>query len=140
MRNEIDSGQDYINVRDVIARVEELREDRDSYVLGVPDGTETPAPEVWGRTYMADAEELDTLETLLSELKGNGGNEQWEGEWYPVTRIRDSYFEEAMDEMLEAIGYLPKDLPRYLTVTVDYEALQTDYTSVEFDGVTYWYR
>jgi hypothetical protein len=42
--------------------------------------------------------------------------------------------------LLEDIGDLPKNLPSYLTITVDYDALQMDYTSVEFDGVTYWYR
>lgn len=84
--------------------------------------------------------ELAQLEELLDEMKGYGGDHQWEGAWYPVTLIRDSYFEDAMDELLEDIGDLPKDLPSYLTITVDYKALQQDYSTVEFDGVTYWYR
>ncbi len=87
-----------------------------------------------------ETKELETLETLLDELEGCGGDEQWEGNWYPVTLIRDSYFEEYMDELLEDIGDIPKDLPSYLTISVDYRALQMDYSSVEFDGETYWYR
>lgn len=45
-----------------------------------------------------------------------------------------------MDELLEDIGDIPKDLPCYLTIKVDYVALQQDYSSVEIDDVTYWYR
>lgn len=90
-----------------------------------------------------DDEELETLETLenlLEELKGYGGDEQWEGNWYPVTLIRDSYFEESMDEMIADCYEIPKDLPSFMTITLDYVALQIDYCSVEFDGVKYWYR
>lgn len=87
-----------------------------------------------------EIEELQTLENLLEELKGYGGDEQWEGNWYPVTLIRDSYFEEAMDEMVADCYEIPKDLPSFVTITLDYVALQQDYSSVEFDGVTYWYR
>jgi hypothetical protein len=45
-----------------------------------------------------------------------------------------------MDELLEDIGVLPRDLPSYLKITVDYDALQMDYTSIEIDGASYWYR
>lgn len=87
-----------------------------------------------------ETEELETLESLLEELKGNGGDEQWEGNWYPVTLIRDSYFEESMDELIADCYEIPKDLPSFMTITLDYIALQQDYSTVEFDGVTYWYR
>lgn len=121
---------DIIDVRDIIARVEELREEIEAYAEKMDD---------W-HANADNVAELETLESLLSELCGNGGDEQWEGDWYPVTLIRDSYFENCMDEMLEDCGDLPKDLPSYLTITVDYCTLQMDYTSVEYDGVTYWYR
>jgi hypothetical protein len=77
---------------------------------------------------------------LKDDLAGNGGDEEWRGDWYPSTLIRDGYFETAMDELLEDIGDMPKDIPAYLKVTVDYDALQMDYTSAEYDGVTYWFR
>lgn len=118
MSNEFSNMDDVIDVRDIIARYEEIED-----------------------TEAADElEELATLTGILSELDGMGGDEQWRGDWYPVTLIRNSYFENAMDEMLDDIGELPKDLPYYLSITVDYHALQMDYSSIEIDGVTYWTR
>jgi hypothetical protein len=128
---DISNSDDMIDVRDVIARVEELREQRDD--INPEDGLK----------YELDTDEraeLATLESLLDDLKGYGGDEQWNGDWYPVSLIRDSYFETAMDELLEDIGDMPKNIPPYLTITVNYDALQMDYSSVEFDNVTYWYR
>ena len=117
---DIDNSNDYLDVRDIIARVEELRdiEQRDE----------------------CDSEELATLETLLSEMRDNSCCEQWEGNCYPVTLIRDTYFEEAMDDLISDCYELPKDLPSFVNLTIDYEALRMDYTSVDYDGVTYWYR
>ena len=111
---------DIIDVRDVIERFEELD------ILTAMDNK--------------DAKEHALLFDLLDDLKGNGGDEQWRGDWYPSTLIRDTYFNEAMDEMLEDIGDLPKNLPSYLTICIDYKALQMDYSCTEINGVTYWYR
>lgn len=116
-------GADIIDVRDVIARVEELRESVDGEVV-IQD----------------EYEELKLLEGLLSDLCGYGGDEQWEGDWHPVTLINEDYFEKAMYELLEDCGDLPKNLLSYLTITVDYDALKQDYSSVEFEGNTYYYR
>ena len=121
---------DVIDVRDIIARVEELREAIESYAEKMGDWQENAN----------NTEELEALENLLYELKGNGGDEQWDGDWYPLTLIRDSYFEEYMDEMVADCYEIPSDLPSFMTITLDYVALQMDYSSVEFDGVTYWYR
>lgn len=146
MLNEIDNTADIIDVRDIIARVEELEAELTDAHEG--QASNNGEFEAWLKA-MADndagtlqdaALDLILFRDLLTELAGNGGDEDWRGDWYPVTLIRDSYFEEAMDELLEDIGDLPRDLPGYLKITVDYEALQMDYTSVEFDGVTYWYR
>ena len=45
-----------------------------------------------------------------------------------------------MDEMLEDCGDIPRDLPSYLTIMVDYDALKQDYTALDFDGQTYYVR
>jgi antirestriction protein len=89
-----------------------------------------------------DAQEYATLKELLDDLRGNGGDEQWRGDWYPVTLIRDSHFTDAMQELCEDIGDFPNGVPDYYVI--DWEAtarnLRVDYSSTEFDGVTFWYR
>lgn len=123
MTTDISNTDDIIDVRDIIARVDELTPIDDDQALSEEDKLE-----------------LIALENLLEALKGNGADEEWKGDWYPVTLIRDSYFETAMDELIDDIGEMPKNIPSYLKITVDYDALQMDYTPVEYDGVTYWYR
>jgi hypothetical protein len=81
---EISKFDDLIDIRDVIARVEELRD------IDQPD--------------VDELRELASLNDFLEECKGNGGDEQWEGDWYPVTCIRDSYFENYAQELAEDIG------------------------------------
>ena len=131
-------ADDTIDLREVTDRVEELRSERDDHDLG--DDGKTNGANNWATDCADDAEELAELEALLTSLADNGGDHQWEGAWYPLGLIRDSYLEAEMDGLLEDIGDLPRDLPGYLTITVNYDALQQDYASVEFAGETYWYR
>lgn len=150
INSELDLSADLIDVRDIISRLEELREERETFVseeaasdedAGGDDDTRAEyALNAWKRDSPEDSEELSKLENILEDLCGNGGDEQWEGNWYPVSLIADSYFETAMDDLLEDIGEMPKDIPSYLKITVDYDALQQDYTSTKIDGFTYWYR
>ena len=88
------------------------------------------------------ADEAETLAGLLAELRGQGGDHQWRGDWYPVTLIRDSYFSEYTEELVTDCGYISKDFPSW--IAIDWEAtaraVRQDYTAVEIDGVTYWYR
>lgn len=147
MATEISSSDDRIDVRDVIARYEELEGERETLAGTLIEESESANADLINAAEInlaewdeENGEELKLLGELLKELAGCGGDEQWRGDWYPIGLIRDSDFESAMDELLEDIGDLPKDLPCYLRIEVDYKALQMDYSSVEFDGVTYWYR
>lgn len=142
-----DIGNDSLDVRDIIARVEEMREERDELRAALEEARENEDADEVASAYQAltdwtalESGELDTLEELLSDLAGKGGDERWEGDWYPITLIHERAFEEAMDEMLEDIGELPRNLPSYLRITVDYAALRMDYSEVEVDGHTYLYR
>jgi len=47
-------------------RLAELQKERDSFVIGAPDGTETPAPEQWAEEYPKEAKELASLEARNS--------------------------------------------------------------------------
>ena len=146
------AGSDIIDVRDIIARVEELREELQDAMDENEEGHNFDSlpmyVEAVSQDYSAahanklydEAVELRKLEALLNELLGYSGDEQWEGDWYPVTLIRDMYFNDYMDDMLEECGEIPKNLPGYLTITVDYDALKQDYSEVEFEGETYYYR
>lgn len=80
---------DVIDVRDVIARFEDLDADH--------DGDNSVG------------HEFEALRALLRELRDRGGDVEHRGHWYPGTLVREQ----------------PAD---------------TDYTSVDFDGDTYWYR
>lgn len=115
------AGEDIIDVREVIERFEALRDIRD----------------------YEEQDEFESLESLLEELKGDGGNVQWEGEWYPDTLIHDSYFQDYAQELAEDVGAINADAT-WPNNCIDWEQaarkLKYDYTGVEFDGHTYWYR
>jgi hypothetical protein len=117
---EISGTDDIINVSDITDFIDEFNDTEDEDEL----------------------EQLNLLKDLLSQLKGYGGDHQWEGNWYPGHLIRDTYFVEYCEDMVKDIGDLPKDLPRYLAIDWDKTAdnLRVDYSSVEFEGTTYWYR
>ncbi len=89
-----------------------------------------------------EKEELKVLMSFVGDFEGCGGDEQWRGSWYPVTLVRDSYWEDFCREELEELGYIPEDFPSW--IEIDYEGtaenMRQDYTSGEFDGVTYWGR
>jgi len=127
---DITSSDDLIDVRDVIARYEQLEGELET--TEDMDGTDSD-----------EREELATLRELLDELKGNGGDEQWQGDWYPVTMIRDSYFEDYAQELAGDIGAVNSDTTwpnNYIDWEQASRELQQDYQTVEFQGVTYWYR
>jgi hypothetical protein len=123
---QLDLTADTIDVRDIIARVEELEAEQ-------PESEQ----QKWD-----NCDEYATLLEIMDDLKGNGGDEEWRGDWYPVTLISERTFEDHARELLEDCGTIPKDLPWY--VAIDWETtaqnIQADYTPVEIDGVTYWYR
>jgi hypothetical protein len=120
----LDLAADIIDVRDIIARVEELEPQVDTIGEG---------------EHIA---EWNMLTRILHELNGYGGDEQWRGDWYPVALIDDAYFVDYVQDMLADCGVVPRDLPDY--IEIDWRAtarnVQTDYSSVEIDGRTYWYR
>lgn len=142
----IDNNQDILDSRDIFERIEELESIRDSFF---EDNNITPNeignmnnPKYVEWEESDDAKELNDLSSFMEDFKGCGGDEQWRGDWYPVTIIRDSYFEEYTEELITDCGYISKDFPSW--IAIDWEktanAVQQDYTSAEFDGVTYWAR
>jgi len=126
--NDLDLTADIIDTRDIIARIEELEQEQ-------PDDD---SARDW-----TGAQELADLTALMSELEGMGGDEQWRGDWYPVTLIRDSHFQDYAQQLAEDIGAVDTNAT-WPNNCIDWEhaarELRYDYSSVDIDGVTYWTR
>lgn len=115
----IDNSQDVIDSRDVIARIEELE------------------------AIEADERDSDEQDELTALLKLQYQAEPYSDDWkYGATLISESYFTDYTEELLKDCGYLPAELPSWIVIDWEETAenVKVDYTSVEFDGVTYWIR
>lgn len=93
-RDEITNSEDILDSRDIIARIEYLESEKESALEDVPESEYgNRENEKWVAWEDSDeAEELELLSSFLEEFKGYGGDEEWRGDWYPVTLIRDDYF------------------------------------------------
>ena len=151
----IDNGQDVIDSREIIARIEELETDEDcarEQLIEDAEGSYSRLRDLaearrmcWrhdGKPFYAlDDEEADELYNL-KELEDQASG--YSGDWlYGSTLIRDSYFVEYAQQTAEDIGAISPDAA-WPANRIDWEAaaedLQMDYTCVDFDGVDYWIR
>ena len=86
-----------------------------------------------------DQVELD-LRDALRELDEKAPSEDWT---YGATMIREDYFENYAQEFAEDIGSIDRNAAWPLSY-IDWEAaanaLKQDYTTVEFQGSTYYVR
>lgn len=133
----VDLSADVIDVRDIIARVLELRDERDAY------NEEMGSPDAWDGVPDGEPEELAMLEGILSELAGYGGDKEFDGDLYPVVLIADSYFQEYTQNLAEECGMVDTNA-RWPMNCIDWEKaaweLQMDYSNILIHGATYWYR
>lgn len=157
MSRDISSSDDIIDSRNVIERIAELEEEREALAEAVTDAEAEPIPEdddavsgalarnaaideakdalaTWEEDY---GSELKALKALESQAEGYS---DWS---HGATLIRDSYFEDYAQQTAEELGLIPED-GAWPCTCIDWEKaaleLQMDYTSVEFDGTTYWIR
>lgn len=159
MIKEITNTEDILDVRDVISRFEDLETDLESaheegqfmssfddWIDNSRDNSDPIHAAFRGMrgVEVQDAiEEFYKLRELLNDLKGYGGDEQWRGDWYPILLIRDSHFRDYAEELAEDIGAINSDAGwpnRCIDWARAARELQVDYSTVEFDGTTYWYR
>jgi hypothetical protein len=126
--------EDIIAIRGIIERYEEL-------VILTDINAHEVMPGSW-EEHEKLAEERGELENILAELKGYGGDEQWRGDWYPSTLIREEYFTEYAKELLEDCGDIPRNLPKYIAIDWEQTAtnIQVDYSIIKIDGHIYFYR
>jgi hypothetical protein len=163
MPSDVSNSDDIIDSRDVIARIEGLEYERsdladeldiaqDEYdnakVSADRDGVDfadredlqqqigdaRKALEQWDTD---NAAELKALKDLQDQAEGYS---DWR---HGAALIRDSHFKDYARDLAEDTGAINSDVSWPYTC-IDWEQaadeLQTDYTSVEFDGVTYWIR
>jgi hypothetical protein len=151
-----------LDSRDVIARLEELRDERDAHeidcqtcqgtgiVENPPESGDTGdcpdcegacqvsntanAVEAWVTEWPDDAAELAALEAFAEQ--GESLSDWSHGE----TLIRDDYFETYAREYARELAHCDK----WPATCIDWEQaadqLKQDYTPLEWDGVTYWGR
>lgn len=134
----IDLTADTIDIRDIMERVEELETNRDTF-----NAVKESEGDNWAEHEPSDAEELATLTNLLDDLAGVGGDEQWRGDWYPLTLIHEDHFEDHARELAEDIGAVDRDAT-WPNNCIDWSAaadqLRYDYSEIDVEGTTYYYR
>lgn len=124
---EISKYDSVIDSCDIIERIEELEAELEE--LFEADNVDD----------FEGAEELRLLVALAAE--GKDAAEDWN---FGVTLINDSHFEAYAEEYAEEIGAIDPSAASWPLMHIDWAAaaddLQQDYTSIEFDGETYWVR
>lgn len=129
---QITNMEDLIDGRDVIARIEVLSALRQAGPVDLGSDEDNDADQD-GLFY-----ELASLERLAREAADY--SDDWE---FGSTLIRDSYFVEYAQELAEELVPDGTDMSwpyRCIDWQQAARELQQDYTSVDFDGITYWIR
>lgn len=146
--NTLDLTDDMIDTRNIIERFEELEGQREAMreEFDADPGNAGVDFDNWVCNQVGfsreEQDELEQLTVILDDLKGYGGDEQWRGDWYPLTLIREDYFTEYAEELVKDCEGLPRNLPSY--IEIDWEAtaknMQVDYSTIEINGTDYFYR
>lgn len=122
---EFDRYSNIIDSRDIVERIDELVE-----LAGIPANDED---------FRDEREELTVLTRLIETISDYSDDSASDG----ITLIRDSYFEDYAKELAEEFDLISSDT-KWPACCIDWEEaavqLQADYTSVDFDGTTYWVR
>jgi hypothetical protein len=126
-KHEISNSDDVIDSRDVIARLEELREK----TVGAADDF--------------SREEMEELKILAALEEDASDSPDWR---HGEALIRESYFTDYIEELINDCYELPKEMNSgewpYRHMKIDFEAAahdaKADYFSCDFDGITYLIR
>ena len=129
MKTSLNLDDNIIAIEDIIERIEELEAEQP---LKNDD----------------DLAELDKLKAIMEELKGNGGDWEWDGDWYPQMLISEDYFTDYIKELIDDCYEMPKEMNSgswpYRHITIDYDAAaeeaKHDYSSLDIGGTEFFYR
>lgn len=151
---DVSNRKDVLDSRDVEKRIDELIDERDSWQDNNelpdyvdPETTTDDSVKEWTDEQVEKWTEWDESDegTELKSLLAFRDEMQDYCEWRDgASLIRETYFTEYIKEEVNDTGDLPKDLPSYIENNINWdgvaEDLQADYTSGDYDGVTYWVR
>lgn len=134
MTNQITAifNDDVINLADVTERVEELIEDLKGEDPVIKSANPTDAHDL--------VTEYNLLIKILDQLSGYGGDHKYNGDYYPGHLISDYYFVEYVRELIEDCYHLKT--PDFLVIDWEETAenLKADYSTIEIQGNTFYYR
>ena len=163
----ISKGENIVDSRDIIARINELTELRDDLAQQAKDARERiaeleaadpgstelgelleQASDIWMAedgtelAYSPDfgEDEYDELKELVSLAEQGEGCGDWE---HGATLIRDDYFQTYAEQLAEDLGYISRDV-RWPYTCIDWEQaadeLRQDYSVVEWGDISYLIR
>lgn len=114
-----DLGDDVIDTRDIIERIEELESDAET-------GSDLTEEET---------AELNKLRDLIEECSQYNSDTE-----YGATLINENYWVDYVKELLEDCGDIPRDLPHYIAIDWEETAsnIQVDYVTITVDHHTYF--
>lgn len=129
--NEFD-GDESISASDILDMIENAKEERAGLVSDAEDA-EHPLEksDLWREVALWDDANRELLEDIEKECGGIDKNE---------TCIRGDLIDDYLDEFVNDCYTLPKDLPNFITLSIDYDALKQDYETFELGGNTYYVR
>lgn len=147
-RTTVTAGDQYVDSRDIIRRIEELEEGFIDYtndqIKDVDDwATSIDDPRVQetmkNSDDQSDQEELAALKELASQAEGYG---DWD---HGETLILEEYFHEYIKQLVEDTSDVDlKNLPSYIADNINWEGvaddMKADYTEVTWHGYTYFMR
>lgn len=86
-----------------------------------------------------EIEEYVAIRNFCNEISDYCSDFEW-----GASIIHEDYFEDYCRELVEDIGYLPKNLPEYIENNINWEGvaddLMVDYSEAEYNGDTYYFR
>lgn len=121
-----------INAADILDMIESAKNERADLVYDA-ENAEHPLEksDLWREVAMWDDENKSLLEELEKECGGIDKDELC---------IRDDCIDDHLESYVNDCYDLPKNLPDFITLAIDYDALKQDYETFELGGNTYYVR
>jgi hypothetical protein len=89
---------------------------------------------------MSSDDRREDIESLLENLT-DGGDVQYQGEWYPDRLIAENNFTDYIKELVSEC-YNLDDVPNFVEINWEATACncKIDYSAILINGTTYYYR